>query len=155
MPPPAQLGNAEIHHHNNIVYNLHINITESAPHKPEQFYIPDTNNFASKVLCSYMLFISCDILSDPLRQHASDFMHLVDIKILAPFLIQNDLLTLCDMEYLQMQTITDSDKKFFIYVKLLRLGEEGYKKFIVCLNDSDATTHAGHTELYNKLSMTS
>ena len=90
--------------------------------------------------------------ADPLRQHATDFMRLVDIKTLAPVLIQNNLLTLYDAEFLQLQTITDSEKAFFVYVKLLRCGKEGYEKLMDCLKDPHAMGHTGHEELHQKLS---
>ena len=79
-------------------------------------------------------------------------MDLVDVKTLSPVLIQNDLLTQRDIEYLQMATIIDTDKKDFIFVKLLRLGKEGYEKFMNCLKDPYAKEHTGHKELYHKLS---
>ena len=80
-------------------------------------------------------------------------MNLVDMKTLSPVLIQCDLLTQHDMEYLQLPTIIDSDKKEFIFAKLMRLGKEGYEKFMMCLKDSYAMQHAGHIELYHKLSL--
>ena len=79
-------------------------------------------------------------------------MDLVDVKTLSPVLIQNDLLTQRDIEYLQMATIIDTDKKEFIFAKLIRLGKEGYHKFMECLKDPYAMQHTGHTELYDKLS---
>ena len=45
---------------------------------------------------------------DPLYQHATDFMRLVDINTLAPSLIQSNLLTSRDREFLQLQAITHS-----------------------------------------------
>ena len=79
-------------------------------------------------------------------------MRLVDTKTLSPALCKHGLLSLCDMEFLRLQTIIDSDKVSFIHVKLLRLGKEGYEKFLLCLKDSYAMQHTGHTELYHKLS---
>ena len=79
-------------------------------------------------------------------------MSLVDIKTLAPVLIKNNLLTSFDIEFLQLQTIIDREKVYFIYVKLLRCGSEGYKKLMVCLKDSYSMEHLGHEELYQKLS---
>ena len=72
--------------------------------------------------------------------------------MLSPVLIKNGLLSSCDMEFLQLQTIIDSEKVKFIYVKLLRLGKEGYEKFMICLKDSYAMQHTGHKDLHNKLS---
>ena len=79
-------------------------------------------------------------------------MSLVDIKTLAPVLIKNNLLTSFDIEFLQLQTIIDSEKVYFIYVKLLRCGREGYKRLMECLQDSYSMEHIGHEELYQKLS---
>ena len=92
------------------------------------------------------------MFTDPLRQHATDFMSLVDIKTLSPVLIKNNLLTSFDIEFLQLQTIIDREKVYFIYAKLLRHGKEGYEKLMKCLKDSYATQHIGHEELYQKLS---
>ena len=78
-------------------------------------------------------------------------MCMVNITILAPVLYENGLLTSRDMEFLQLSTITDSDKIYFLYIKLLRRGEEGYKKFIECLQNPHAMQHDGHKELYQKL----
>jgi len=96
--------------------------------------------------------VSFDVLSDPLYQHASDFMRLVDRNTLAPVLLQNGLLSPSDMEFLQLQTIIDSEKVNFIHVKLLRLGKEGFEKFMECLKDPHAMQHSGHQELYQILS---
>ena len=90
--------------------------------------------------------------ADPLRQHATDFMRLVDIKTLAPVLIENNLLTLYDMEFLQLQKIIDSEKVFFIFVKLLRRGKKGYGEFMDSLKHPHAMEHIGHEELHKLLS---
>ena len=79
-------------------------------------------------------------------------MHLVDTKTLSPVLNKYGLLSRHDMEFLQLQTIIDSDKVSFIYVKLLRLGKEGYEKLLLCLKDPHAMQHTGHTDLYHMLS---
>ena len=102
-----------------------------------------------------LLFIACDTYfnADPLRQHATDFMRLVDTKTLAPVLIQNNLLTLYDMEFLQLQKIIDSDKAYFIFVKLLRRGKKGYGEFMDCLKHPHAMEHIGHEELHKILSV--
>ena len=76
----------------------------------------------------------------------------MNITTLAPVLFENDLLTSHDMEHLQLPTITDSDKINYVYLKLLRCGEEGYEKFMKCLKDPNAMSHRGHIELYEKLS---
>ena len=76
----------------------------------------------------------------------------MDINILTPVLFQNGLLTLEDMEYLQLSTITESKKVHYLYLELLRLGEERYEEFMNCLKDPYAIQHGGHTELYEKLS---
>ena len=82
----------------------------------------------------------------------TDFMCLVDITILIPVLLKKELLTFRDMEELQLPTMTESAKKEYIYRKLLRLGEEEYIKFMDCLKDSNAMSHSGHAELYQKMS---
>ena len=82
----------------------------------------------------------------------NNFMCLVDITILIPVLLKKELLTFRDMEELQLPTMTESAKKEFIYLKLLRLGEEEYIKFMDCLKDPNANSHPGHAELYQKLS---
>ena len=79
-------------------------------------------------------------------------MDLVDINTMFPLLYQNDLLAQCDTDYLQLPTISDHDKKGFIFTKLIHLGKEGYDKFMNCLKDSYAKQHSGHIELYHKLS---
>ena len=79
-------------------------------------------------------------------------MRLVDTRTLSPALITHGLLSPHDMEFLQLQAITDSEKVSFIYVKLWRLGKEGYDKFKECLKDPHAMQHTGHKELYHKLS---
>ena len=73
--------------------------------------------------------MSCDPLTDPLYQHATDFIQHVDLKTLSPVLIKNNLLTSCDMEQLQLPTVIDRDKKDYILAKLICLGKEGYEKF--------------------------
>ena len=75
----------------------------------------------------------------------------MNIEILAPVLFQNELLTQQDMEYLQLPTMTESKKRDSVYLKMVRLGEEGYKKFLSCLKDQFAVQHAGHLKLYEKL----
>ena len=78
-------------------------------------------------------------------------MCMVNITILAPVLFENDLLTSDDLEFLQLLTITDGEKIKFLYINLLRRGEEGYKKFMECLQNTHAMQHDGHKELYQKL----
>ena len=78
-------------------------------------------------------------------------MCMVNITILPPVLFENDLLTSHDMEFLQLLTITDGEKIKFLYITLLRRGEEGYKKFMECLQNPYAKQHDGHKELYEKL----
>ena len=75
----------------------------------------------------------------------------MDIEILAPILFRNELLTLPDMEQLQLTTITESKKRDYVYYKMVRLGEEEYKKFLSCLKDPYASQHPGHLKLYKKL----
>ena len=65
----------------------------------------------------------------------------MDVKTLTPVLRQNDLLSVNDDEYLQLPTITDTDKKNFLHVKLLCLRKEGYEKFVECLKDPYAMQH--------------
>ena len=55
------------------------------------------------------------------------------------------------MEQLQLPTMTESKKIDYVYLKMVRLGEEGYKKFLSCLKDEYAVQHAGHLKLYEKL----
>ena len=67
------------------------------------------------LLVSYLefihhLYISCDALSDLLRQHATDFKEQVDIEILPLVLFQNGLLSQQDMQHLQFPTMTESKK---------------------------------------------
>ena len=100
---------------------------------------------------SYHL-ISCDALSDSLRHHAADFKCDVDIKMLTPVLYQNDLLTLRDMEYLQLPTIIESEKVDYVYLKMVRLRGEEYIKFLSCLKDPHARQYPGHIKLYEVLS---
>ena len=91
-------------------------------------------------------------LSDPsLRKHVADFKQLVNIEILAVVLFQNGLLTAQDMEQLQLPTITESKKVDHVYLKMVQLGEEDYKKFLNCLKDPYASQHAGHPKLYETL----
>ena len=95
-----------------------------------------------------------DTLSDLLRQHAADFKSLVDIKILADVLLKNELLTVHDIQCLQLPTTDESEKEdhIFVYHKMVGLGEEGYKKFLSCLVDPHARQHAGHIKLHKILS---
>ena len=46
--------------------------------------------------------------------------------------------------------VIESEKVDRVYLKLVHLGEEGYKKFLSCLRDSYANQHAGHIKLYMK-----
>ena len=101
---------------------------------------------------SHHLAISCDTLSDPLYHHAADFKSLVDIKVLAFVLFQNELLTPQDMEHLQLTTIIESEKVDRVYLKMVCLGEGDYKKFLSCLKDPFASQHNGHVKLYDILS---
>ena len=144
------------HHHHHHHFTLHIDAaTGSVLQRLEQF-LPDNDNFASKLLklyvYSYYACISCDPLTGPLYQYATDFMQLVDVKTLSPVLIANGLLSRPDMEFLLLQTIIDSEKVMFIYVKLLRYGKKGYEKFMSCLQHPSARQHRGHVVLHQKLS---
>ena len=76
----------------------------------------------------------------------------MDIRILADVLYENELLTLSDMQYLQLATIIENEKKDYVYFKMVRLGEEDYEKFLSCLMDPHAAENPGHAELYEKLS---
>ena len=152
MSSTTQLGTSnskEIHFHSPLI----ITVTDSARHIPEQLSLA-TDNSTSKLFkcCFYIIACGMHFHADPLCQYATDFMRLVDIKTLAPVLIQNKLLTLYDMEFLQLQTIIDSEKVFFIYVKLLRCGKEDYENFMDCLKHPHAIEHLGHEELHRKLS---
>lgn len=75
----------------------------------------------------------------------------MDIEILAPVFFQNVLLTAQDMEHLQLATMMESKKVDYVYLKMLRLGEEDCKKFLSCLMDPYAMQRAGHIKLYEKL----
>ena len=75
----------------------------------------------------------------------------MDIETLAPVLFQNELLTPPDMEQLQLPIMTESKKKDYVYLKMMRLGEEEYKKFLSCLKHPFAMQHPGHLKLYEKL----
>ena len=114
----------------------------------------DADNFNSKpfknVIATH-LAISCDTLSDPLRKHATDFKKLVYVHILALVLFQNELLTLEDMEHLQLSAITESNKIDYLILKTAFLGEEGYKTFLSCLKDPYAMQYTGHEEFYRIL----
>ena len=152
MSSTTQLGTSnskEIHFHSPLI----ITVTDSARHIPEQLSLA-TDDSTSKLFkcCFYIIACGMHFHADPLCQYATDFMRLVDIKTLAPVLIQNKLLTLYDMEFLQLQTIIDSEKVFFIYVKLVRCGKEDYEKFMDCLKHPHAMEHLGHEELHRKLS---
>ena len=97
--------------------------------------------------------ISCDALSDPLlRQCATDFKQLVNTEILAVVLFQNGLLTQHDLEHLQLPAITESKKVDYVYLKMVCLREEDYKKFLSCLKDPYAMQYDGHIKLYDILS---
>ena len=87
-----------------------------------------------------------------MRQHGTDFKQLVNIKVLADVLFKNELLTLSDMQYLQLSTVTEDEKVDRVYLKMVRLGEEDYKKFLSCLEDPHAKEHVGHTRLHEILS---
>ena len=92
-------------------------------------------------------------LSDPsLLKHAADFKQLVDIDILAVVLLQNELLTTQDMEQLHLPTVIASKKVDYVYLKMVQLGKEDYKKFLSCLKDPYASQHAGHLKLHEILS---
>ena len=78
-------------------------------------------------------------------------MQLVNIEILAFVLFQYELLTLQDMEQLQLPTMTENKKINYVYLKMVQLGKEGYKKFLRCLKDQYAVQHAGHLKLYEIL----
>ena len=74
------------------------------------------------------------------------------MKILADVLFKNELLTLSDMQYLQLSTVTEDEKVDRVYLKMVRLGEEDYKRFLSCLEDPHAKEHAGHIRLHEILS---
>ena len=76
----------------------------------------------------------------------------MNIKILADVLFKNELLTLSDMQYLQLSTVTENEKVDCVYLKMVRLGEEDYKRFLSCLEDPHAKEHAGHIRLHEILS---
>lgn len=107
-------------------------MTDSSHHIiPEQLLIATDDSVVQNVATIlFIAYYGMHFHADPLRQHATDFMYLVNIKALTPVLIPNSLLTLYDMEFLQLQKITDSEKvyMFFVYIKLLHCGKEGYMK---------------------------
>ena len=76
----------------------------------------------------------------------------MDIDILATVLFQNALLTQQDMQHLQLPTRTESKKVDYVYLKMVRLGEEDYKKFLSCLKDPYAMQYDGHIKLHDILS---
>ena len=154
MSSTTQLGTSnskEIHFHSPLI----ITVTDSARHIPEQLSLATDDSTSKLFKLSLLLFTAYGMHfhAEPLRQHATDFMRLVNIKTLAPVLYENNLLTLYDMEFLQLQIIIDSDKVFFVYVKLLRCGKEDYEKFMDCLKHPHAMDHIGHEELHRKLSV--
>ena len=55
------------------------------------------------------------------------------------------------MEQLQLPTMTENKKINYVYLKMVQLGKEGYKKFLRCLKDQYAVQHAGHLKLYEIL----
>ena len=77
---------------------------------------------------------------------------MVDIDILVTVLFQNGLLTQQDMQQLQLTTITEIKKLDYLYLKMVCLGEEDYKKFLSCLKDQYAMQHEGHIKLHKILS---
>ena len=76
----------------------------------------------------------------------------MDRGILALVLFQNELLTHQDMQHLQLPTNTDNEKVEYVYLKMVCLGKEDYKKFLSCLKDQYASQHAGHKRLHEILS---
>ena len=68
---------------------------------------------------------------------------------LTPHLYQNELITEDDYERVQLPNMTSNDRVTFLYLKLVRLGEDGFKAFMDCLRD--AKDHLGHEELYHIL----
>ena len=56
------------------------------------------------------------------------------------------------MERLQLLTMIESEKVAHIYLKMVRLGEEDYEKFLRCLTDPYAMQHDGHLKLHDILS---
>ena len=76
----------------------------------------------------------------------------MDIKTLAVVLFQNELLKPPDIEYLQLPTVIESEKVNYVYLKMLRLGEEECKKFLNCLKDPYAIQHPEHIKLHEILS---
>ena len=77
---------------------------------------------------------------------------MVDRDTLIPVLFQNELLTQQDMQHLQLPINTDNEKVEYIYLKMVRLGEEDYKTFLSCLKHPYASQHGGHIRLYEILS---
>ena len=77
----------------------------------------------------------------------------MDINILVFVLFEKGLLTVQDIEYLKLPTITESEKLNYLYQKMVLLGGEKYTKFLNSLQDPYASLHTGHIELYEKLSI--
>ena len=76
----------------------------------------------------------------------------MDRGILAVVLFQNELLTAQDMEHLELPTMIESKRINYVYLKMVQLGEEDYKKFLSCLKHPYASQHAGHIRLHEILS---
>ena len=86
---------------------------------------------------------------DPLRHHAQDFFNLVDRTSLTPALFSRELLTDTDLETLHLTSMIPSDKLSYLLIKLVRLDDNNFAKFMDCLKIANG--HAGHLELYEKL----
>ncbi|XP_065885168.1 uncharacterized protein [Dysidea avara] len=86
---------------------------------------------------------------NPLRHHAQDFFNLVDRTSLTPALFSRELLTDTDLETLHLTSMIPSDKLSYLLIKLVRLDDNNFAKFMDCLKIANG--HAGHLELYEKL----
>lgn len=85
----------------------------------------------------------------PVTDHCHDIIQSLNMEMLTPHLLQNDLLA--PPEYQQLDALGTSWKqaKYFLLNVLPTKGQDGFKRFMKCLKEEKE--HSGHQDIFRRL----
>ena len=85
----------------------------------------------------------------PVMDHCPQIIQTLNMRILAPYLLQNGLLAPSEYQQLDALGTPRNQAQHFLINVLPTKGEEGLKKFLKCLKQE--TEHSGHQYLFRLL----
>lgn len=82
-------------------------------------------------------------------EHCHDIIQSLNMEMLTPHLLQNNLLAIPEYQQLDAQGTPWKQSEYFVLRVLPTKGEEGFKRFLNCLKEEKE--HSGHQDLFRLL----